>query len=77
MHALRFVAVRLGVPIKAVGVVGDDPLVEIIMARRAGATALGVTTGMTSADEWKRQPLDRRPHRVLESLRDVLASIAE
>ena len=30
---------------RAVGVVGDDPLVEIIMARRAGATAFGVTTG--------------------------------
>jgi 4-nitrophenyl phosphatase len=75
-HALRFVAQKLGVPVNAVGVVGDDPLVEIIMARRAGATAFGVTTGMTSADVWKRQPIERRPHRVLGDLRKVLQSIS-
>jgi 4-nitrophenyl phosphatase len=76
LHALRFVAQKLGVPVNAVGVVGDDPLVEIIMARRAGATAFGVTTGMMSRDEWARQPLDRRPHRVLESLHGVLDALA-
>jgi 4-nitrophenyl phosphatase len=76
LNALRFVAQKLGVPVTAVGVVGDDPLVEIIMARRAGATAFGVTTGMTSRDEWSRQPLDRRPHRVLENLHGVLDAIA-
>ena len=59
----------------AVGVVGDDPAVEIIMARRGGATAFGVTTGMTSADEWKRQPLERRPHRVVTELRDIIAIV--
>jgi 4-nitrophenyl phosphatase len=77
MHALRFVAARLGIPIKAVGVVGDDPLVEIIMARRAGATAFGVTTGMTSREQWLREPRLRRPHHVLENLRDVFVSIAD
>src|SRR5256886_15590664 len=32
--ALRFVARRLGVPVRAPAVVGDDPIVEILMARR-------------------------------------------
>jgi 4-nitrophenyl phosphatase len=73
LHALRFVAKRLGVPMRAVGVVGDDPLVEIVMAHRGGATAMGVTTGVTTAEDWSRQPAMRRPHHVLPSLRDVLA----
>jgi 4-nitrophenyl phosphatase len=64
LHALRFVA--------TVGVVGDDPAVEIIMARRGGATAFGVTTGVTTAEDWERQSGVRRPHRVLTQIRDLL-----
>ncbi len=71
LHALRFVARKLGVSMREVGVVGDDPAVEIIMARRGGATALGVTTGMTTLEEWQRQHALRRPHRVLEDLREL------
>jgi HAD superfamily hydrolase (TIGR01450 family) len=74
-HALRFVAKKLGLAPHEVGVVGDDPIVEIIMARRGGATALAVTTGMMSAQEWQRQPELRRPHRVLADLREVLPLI--
>jgi 4-nitrophenyl phosphatase len=76
-HALRFVAKRLGTAMRRVGVVGDDPLVEVIMARRAGATALAVTTGITGRDEWLRQTDMRRPHRVLGDLREVLTCIPE
>jgi 4-nitrophenyl phosphatase len=72
LHALRFVARKLGVPMRAVGVVGDDPIVEIIMARRGGAAALAVTTGMTKRDEWLSQPAQRRPHRILGDLKQVL-----
>jgi len=75
MHALRFVARRLGTPMRHVGVVGDDPLVEVIMARRGGATALAVTTGMTPRQEWLHQTGKRRPHRVLSELREVLSFI--
>jgi 4-nitrophenyl phosphatase len=73
LHALRFVAKRLGVAMRSVGVIGDDPLVEILMAHRGGATAMGVTTGVTTAEDWSRQPAMRRPHHILTSLRDVLA----
>jgi 4-nitrophenyl phosphatase len=72
LHALRFVAKRLGVPARRLGVVGDDPIVEGLMARRGGATLFGVTTGVTSEEEWLRQPDARRPHRVLRDLREVL-----
>src|SRR5262249_40439182 len=73
LHALRFVAKRLGVPVRKVAVVGDDPIVEIIMARRGGATALGVTTGMTKREDWMSQPQIRRPHRILADLTEVLS----
>jgi HAD superfamily hydrolase (TIGR01450 family) len=75
-HALRFVAKKLKLGIRDIAVVGDDPVVEIVMARRGGATALGVVTGMTSAEEWARQPELRRPHHVLEDIRDVLSYAA-
>jgi HAD superfamily hydrolase (TIGR01450 family) len=73
LHALRFVARKLGVPTRKVCVVGDDPLVEAIMAHRGRATMLGVTTGMTTRDEWMRQPAARRPHGVLADLRELLS----
>jgi NagD protein len=57
---------------RQVAVVGDDPLVEILMARRAGATALAVTTGTTGKAEWQRQAPARRPHGILCDLRQVL-----
>ena len=73
LHALRFVSKKLGVPAREVAVVGDDPAVETIMARRGGAVAFGVTTGTTSAEEWARQSGIRRPHRVLGHIGDLLS----
>jgi 4-nitrophenyl phosphatase len=73
LHALRFVARKLGIPARKVCIVGDDPLVEAIMAHRGGATMLGVTTGVTTRDEWMRQPPERKPHSVLADLRDLLS----
>jgi HAD superfamily hydrolase (TIGR01450 family) len=72
LHALKLVAKRLGIPMRRVGIVGDDPLVEMIMARRGGATGFGVTTGTTSAEDWAAQPRGRRPHRVLRELGEIL-----
>ena len=77
VRALRFAARRLGVPVNTVAVVGDDPLVEILMAQRAGATALAVATGTTSREEWLRQTDLRRPHELLNDLREVLDWIPE
>jgi HAD superfamily hydrolase (TIGR01450 family) len=72
LHALRLVAKRLGIPMSRVGVVGDDPLVEMIMARRGGAVGFGVTTGITKARDWAKQPLGRKPHYVLGGLGELL-----
>jgi 4-nitrophenyl phosphatase len=72
LHALRFVARRLGVRCRDLGIVGDDPSVEIIMARRGGAKAFAVTTGIMAREEWERQSGLRRPERVLRRLGDML-----
>jgi HAD superfamily hydrolase (TIGR01450 family) len=72
LHALRFVAKKLGVPMRHVAVVGDDPVVEILMARRGGATALGVVTGVTTLADWAAQPPLRQPHHVLPGIVDLL-----
>jgi 4-nitrophenyl phosphatase len=67
LRALRFVANRLGVSVRGMCVVGDDPVVEAVMARRAG----------TTLEEWLQQPAMRRPHRVLDDLRDLLKNEME
>jgi 4-nitrophenyl phosphatase len=74
-HALRFVARRLGLRRSDLGIVGDDPSVEIIMARRGGARAFAVTTGVTAREEWERQTGLRRPEQVLRRLGDLLESV--
>jgi len=56
LHALRFVARRLGLRRRDVGIVGDDPSVEIIMARRGGAKAFAVTTGVTAREGGSVRP---------------------
>jgi HAD superfamily hydrolase (TIGR01450 family) len=73
LHAMHFVAAKLGVPVADIVVVGDDPKVETEMARAGGAMGIGVTTGTTSAAEWAAQPEERRPHRVIDSLADLAA----
>ena len=72
LHALRFVARRLGLRRGDLGIVGDDPSVEIIMARRGGAKAFAVTTGVMAREEWERQTGLRRPDGCLPRLGDLL-----
>ena len=70
--ALRFVAGRLGVAPDKVAVIGDDPRVEMEMARGGGAIGIGVTTGTTSREQWAAQDEVRRPHHVIDSLGEFL-----
>lgn len=72
-YAMSFIARKLGVPQRSVAVVGDDPSVEVIMARRSGASAFAVTTGTTDRAEWTRQVGLRRPHHVLGDLAELLS----
>ncbi|HEY5410518.1 MAG TPA: HAD family hydrolase [Caulobacteraceae bacterium] len=71
-HALRFVARKLGVALRQVGVVGDDPTLEPAMARKGGAIGFGVTTGIYDQDAWLNQPPANRPTRLLTCVGDLL-----
>ena len=77
LRALRFAAARLGLPVRSLAVVGDDPVVEVLMARRGGATALAVTTGTTRREEWARQPRSRRPDAILADLSELLGWVGD
>lgn len=72
-YALQFVSKKLGLQPHEIGVVGDDPAVEIIMARRGGATAFGVSTGVMTKEDWARQSGERLPHFVLSGVSELLA----
>ncbi|HEX4097447.1 MAG TPA: HAD hydrolase-like protein [Caulobacteraceae bacterium] len=71
-HALKFVARTLGVPLRDVGVVGDDPTLEPAMARKGGAIGFGVTTGIYKQDDWLAQPPANRPVRLLSCVGDLM-----
>ncbi len=54
-------------------VIGDDPSLEIRMARKAGAYAIGVTTGLNDRDAFQRVHEAERAHLVLDNLENLVA----
>lgn len=72
-HAMRFVAAQLGMDIADVGVVGDDAVAEMQMARAEGALGIAVASGSTSHAEWADQPDSKKPHLVIDHVGQLLA----
>lgn len=58
----------IGIPPEQIAVIGDDPNLEILMARRAGAFAIGVTTGIADAAAFNAMPQAQRAHHVIPAL---------
>lgn len=57
-------------------VVGDDPVLEIGMAKATGALGIGMTTGLLKRDAIGQLPEDQRPELLidnLDSLRDIIS----
>jgi len=71
--AMAFVARQLGLAAGDVGVVGDDAVAEIQMAREGGAIGIAVTSGSTSAAEWAAQPTERTPDVVIGGMDELVA----
>jgi 4-nitrophenyl phosphatase len=65
---LEIVTALTGVATVDMAVIGDDPNLEILMARRAGAFAVGITTGIADAAAFGAMPQDQRAHHILPSL---------
>jgi 4-nitrophenyl phosphatase len=74
-HALRAACRRLGLNAAQVAVVGDDPALETPMARRGGAVAVSVRTGVGTDGDYDSLPDDRRPHLFLSGAEELLGLI--
>jgi 4-nitrophenyl phosphatase len=72
--ALTMIAEQLGIAEADVGVVGDDAVAEMQMARAGGAIGIAVASGSTSRDQWENQPPEREPHLVIDSIADLLSN---
>ena len=72
--ALTLIAEELGIAEADVGVVGDDAVAEMQMARAGGAIGIAVASGSTSREQWAAQPPERTPHVVIDSVRDLLSN---
>lgn len=73
------VAVKgMGLPRSAAAeivIVGDDPALEIRMARQAGAIAVGITTGLETRASFAARPERERPDHVLGGLSELLSLV--
>jgi NagD protein len=74
--ALRVAARRLGVKVESLLVVGDDPLLEIAMARAGHACAVGVTTGLADAGAFAALRVESNAHLVLDGIADLLPYVS-
>ncbi len=75
IEALDCAARLLGVDRAAIAVVGDDPLLEMRMARAGGALAVAVTTGLTDAAMFADQELEQRPDLIFSGVDEILPGL--
>jgi len=65
---LEMISALTGTPARQMMVVGDDPHLELRMARKAGAFAVGVTTGLNDRAAFEAVEPEARAHVVLDGL---------
>lgn len=73
-QVLRQAAKLLGIPAKGLCIAGDDPALEVLMARKGGAYAVAVLTGLAKRDALAALPATLRPHLVLRNIGELLSS---
>jgi NagD protein len=73
---LRCAAQRLDVAPQELAVVGDDPELEMAMARDAGALAIAVGTGIHPADRYTGLPPKHSPHLTVDGVGGLLALLS-
>lgn len=69
---LEDISDMLGIPAQEMVVIGDDPKLEIAMARKAGAFAVGVTTGTVDAAGFAAADPALRANIVLPGLQTLM-----
>jgi len=73
LASLSCAARRLGVPLKQLAVVGDDPSLEVPMAHRGRALAVAVQTGLGTAESYAALPAAAQPHLLVPGVAELLA----
>nr|WP_238431881.1 HAD hydrolase-like protein [Streptomyces cavernae] len=68
LHALRCAARHLQVAPEELAVVGDDPELEMAMARRGDALAIAVATGIHATDRFTALPPEQSPHITIDGV---------
>jgi len=71
--ALRCACRSIGVKPKDIVVVGDDPGLEVLMARRGGALGVAVRTGVWGQGDVAHLPAEHRPHLVVQGVAELLS----
>ncbi len=71
--ALDFACRRLSTDPAHLVVVGDDPALEVYMARRGGALSVAVRTGTWGQGSVARLPAQHRPHLAVQNVGELLA----
>ena len=72
-EAARCACRHLGTDPADLVIVGDDPAIEVLMARRVGALGVAVRTGVWSSGEVSRLPAAHRPHLALQDVAELLS----
>lgn len=76
--AFRCAVKQMGLPRRAAGgmaVVGDDPALEMRMARQSGALAVAVTTGLETHESLSGLHGVERPHLILDQLHPLVEAL--
>jgi 5'-nucleotidase len=73
--AVREATQRLGVPSRDVAVVGDDVGLEIALGHLGGWHTILVRSGISGGLDPAGLPRTRRPHAVVDGVRDLLAAL--
>jgi 4-nitrophenyl phosphatase len=68
VDGLEIISETVGVPATDMVIVGDDPKLEIAMARNAGAFAVGVTCGVGNIAAFSAMPTELQAHIVVSNL---------
>ena len=72
LAALSSAGRRLGVPLKDLAVVGDDPDLEVPMAHRGRSLAIAVNSGLGADDAFAHLPEKRWPHLTVRGVDELL-----
>lgn len=76
IYALGAAGRRLGVRLKELAIVGDDPELEVPMAHRGRSLAIAVNTGLGKHDSFAHLPPEQWPHLTVHGV-DALLSLLQ